>query len=81
MMSFSVLCLYIASDNKFLPMRPAFAMTISKSQGQTLDEPLFTHGQLYVASSRESSPHNIKNALNNVNKTTRNVVYKQVLLN
>ncbi len=49
-------------------------MTISKSQGQTLDEPLFTHGQLYVASSRESSPHNIKNALNNVNRTTRNVV-------
>jgi ATP-dependent exoDNAse (exonuclease V) alpha subunit len=63
-------------------------MTISKSQGQTLDfvglwlnEPFFTHWQLYIALSRVSSPHNIKIALNNVNKTTRNVVYKQVLFN
>ncbi len=70
------------------PIRPAFAMTISKSQGQTLDfvglwlnEPFFTHWQLYIALSRVSSPHNIKIALNNVNKTTRNIVYKQVLLN
>ncbi|KAK1343257.1 hypothetical protein QTO34_016035 [Cnephaeus nilssonii] len=38
---------------------PAFAMTINKSQGQTLDrvgiflpEPIFRHGQLYVAFSR-----------------------------
>ena len=69
------------------PIRPAFAMTISKSQGQTLDfvglwldEPLFTHGQLYVAMSRVSSPHNIKISLN-ATKTTRNVVYKSVLLN
>ena len=49
------------------PIRPAFAITISKSQGQTLDfvglwlnEPLFTHGQLYVAMSRVSSMDNIK---------------------
>ncbi|XP_078443068.1 uncharacterized protein LOC144712681 [Wolffia australiana] len=41
------------------PIRLAFAMTINKSQGQTLDtvglylpNPLFTHGQLYVALSR-----------------------------
>ena len=41
------------------PIRPAFAMTINKCQGQTfkqvgiyLDQPIFTHGQLYVAFSR-----------------------------
>ncbi len=41
------------------PMRPAFAMTINKAQGQTLKmvgiflpKPVFTHGQLYVAMSR-----------------------------
>ena len=38
------------------PVIPAFAMTINKSQGQTFDqvgiylnEPVFSHGQLYVA--------------------------------
>jgi hypothetical protein len=41
------------------PLRLAFAMTINKAQGQTpkhvdlcLTEPVFTHGQLYVAVSR-----------------------------
>ena len=70
------------------PIRPAFAMTISKSQGQTLEyvglwlnEPLFTHGQLYVALSRVSSRKNIKISIpHNQNKTTRNVVYKNVLI-
>jgi ATP-dependent exoDNAse (exonuclease V) alpha subunit len=41
------------------PVKPAFAMTINKSQGQTfefvgvdLSKPVFSHGQLYVAFSR-----------------------------
>ena len=41
------------------PFRLAFAMTINKSQGQTFDrigislcDPVFSHGQLYVAMSR-----------------------------
>ena len=41
------------------PVRPAYAMTINKSQGQTLEKVglcllkgVFTHGQLYVAFSR-----------------------------
>lgn len=44
------------------PLVPAFAMTINKSQGQTFDrvgillrQPVFTHGQLYVAASRVKS--------------------------
>ncbi|RCV16041.1 hypothetical protein SETIT_3G105700v2 [Setaria italica] len=42
-----------------LPIRPSFAMTINKAQGQTipnvgiyLPEPVFSHGQIYVALSR-----------------------------
>ena len=44
------------------PFRLAFSMTINKSQGQTFDrvgillrEPVFSHGQLYVAAARVAS--------------------------
>ena len=49
------------------PIRPAFAMTIHKSQGQTfsmvgiyLASPVFTHGMLYVAFSRVGMPTRIR---------------------
>ena len=49
------------------PIRLAFAMTINKSQGQSLkhvgiylSSPVFTHGQLYVAYSRSGDPTRTK---------------------
>ena len=66
-----------------------FAMTINKSQGQTIDFPgiylpehVFTHGQLYVALSRTSSSNNIRVLLgieNNFNTKTKNIVFREIL--
>lgn len=49
------------------PVLPAFALTINKAQGQTfkhvglfLPDPVFNHGQLYVAFSRVTSANGIK---------------------
>ena len=74
------------------PVRPAFAMTINKSQGQTLKYAgvwlrgqVFTHGQLYVACSRVSEPAHLKLALMRDSEqekfTAVNIVFKEILLN
>ena len=75
------------------PLRLAYAMTINKSQGQTLQrvaldlrEPCFSHGQLYVALGRVPEPTRIlvlssaqyKNK-NNSQHHTINVVHKRLL--
>merc|ERR1711947_29931 len=73
------------------PVRPAFAITINKSQGQTLKNvgvwlrgEVFGHGQLYVAVFRVSSPSQLKFAIikepNQKELETRNVFYSEVLL-
>ncbi len=69
------------------PVRMAFAMTITKSQGQTLNNvgvylpsPVFYHGQLYVGISRVTSSANIKIfSGQGPDEYMRNVVYKEVL--
>lgn len=66
------------------PVRLAFAITINKSQGQTLkitglhlETPCFSHGQLYVACSRVPCGNNLY--IFTPNEKTTNVVYRSVL--
>ena len=89
-----------ATENKWpfvfkrrqFPIRPCYAMTINKSQGQSLKQvglylpqPVFTHGQLYVALSRVTSREGLKVLIANNNEMpntfTKNIVYKDVLQN
>ncbi|XP_061366776.1 uncharacterized protein LOC133309932 [Gastrolobium bilobum] len=71
------------------PLVVSFAMTINKSQGQSLSHvgiylprSVFTHGQLYVALSRVKSIHGLKMLILDENgcvtNTTFNIVYKEV---
>jgi hypothetical protein len=73
------------------PVRMAFATTINKSQGQTLKQvgvwlrsPVFSHGQLYVASSRTGNPAALKFAVKEQpgqqHLQTLNEVFHEVLL-
>ena len=70
------------------PVRLAFAMSINKSQGQSLKfvgldlrVPVFTHGQLYVALSRATSGDRIRALLPQDSEgETQNIVFSQVLL-
>ncbi|EAU86521.2 transcriptional factor B3 [Coprinopsis cinerea okayama7 len=71
------------------PVRLAFALTINKAQGQSvkyvgldLRNPVFAHGQLYVALSRATSRQRIKVLLPDGEQecSTPNVVYPEVLL-
>ncbi|XP_019195804.1 PREDICTED: uncharacterized protein LOC109189646 [Ipomoea nil] len=74
------------------PLMLPYAMTINKSQGQTLThvglilkKPVFVHGQLYVAASRVNNPDGLKILIvkdsSSTTTSTTNVVYHEVFNN
>jgi ATP-dependent DNA helicase PIF1 len=79
-------------QRKQFPLTVSYAMTINKSQGQSLKnvgvylpQPIFSHGQLYVALSRVTSKEGLKILITNDEdertNITQNVVYKEVFRN
>ncbi|XP_074361199.1 uncharacterized protein LOC141701448 [Apium graveolens] len=75
-----------------LPLQVCFAMTINKSQGQSLEKvgvylpsPTFCHGQLYVALSCVTSPAGLHILLGDGTTekkySTKNIVYEEVFYN
>ncbi|CAN1174084.1 ATP-dependent DNA helicase PIF1 [Linum perenne] len=76
-------------EGRQYPLRFCYAMTINKSQRQTLEHvgiylpsPVFSHGQLYVALSRARSVEGIHIILQSdgtvSETTTRNIVYQEI---
>ena len=66
------------------PVKLSFAMSINKAQGQTLkveglklENPCFSHGQLYVGCSRTTAKENLFVISQNIK--IKNIVYDQVL--
>ncbi|CAI0426972.1 unnamed protein product [Linum tenue] len=70
------------------PVRLCYAMTIDKSQGQTLEkvgiylpEPVFSHGQLYVGVSRVKSARGLRILIQNPTEIpydfTKNIVFTE----
>ena len=66
------------------PVRPAYAMTLNKSQGQTfkvcgmnLTQPPFSHGQFYVGCSRVGDADNLH--IYSPTGKTENIVYDEVI--
>ena len=78
---------FILSRHQF-PIRLCFAITINKSQGQSLDRvgvdlssKYFSHGQLYVALSRVTDVSKLSVLLKDPDdQRVENVVYPEVLL-
>lgn len=77
---------------KQIPIQICYAMTINKSQGQSLERvalflpnSVFSHGQLYVAISRVTSPEGLKIYIDSQSgrstDITANVVFKEVFYN
>ena len=74
------------------PVKISYAMTINKSQGQSLEKiglyienEIFTHGQLYVAISRVKSPNGlfilIHKSMDKYPNHIKNIVYKEIVQN
>ena len=74
------------------PLTVSYAMTINKSQGQSLsfvglylEKPIFCHGQLYVAIFKVTSKQGLKILIHDKDNTsltsTCNIVYKEIFQN
>jgi len=79
----------ISFQRRQFPLCVCFAMSINKSQGQTLSSVglflprlVFTYGQLYVAASRVKTRGGLKNLITDdcgqLYSSTTNVVYQEV---